>query len=68
MTNLETFSESNKVSAVASEPKSLTIQDTKICAWTKMSVLLKIGFDGTGVEMVEKKVTLDHNATQLRLL
>lgn len=53
---------------MASEPKSLTTQDTKIRAHTKISVLLKIGFDGTGVEMVEKKVTLDHKATQLCLL
>lgn len=53
---------------MASEPKSLTTQDTKISAQTKISVLLKIWFDGTGVEMVEKKVTLDPKATQLCLL
>ena len=45
---------------MASEPKSLTIQETKVCAWIMTSVLLKIGFGGIGVETAGKKVTLDH--------
>lgn len=45
---------------MASEPKSLTMQENKICVWTTTSVLLKNGFGGTGVEMTGKKMTLDH--------
>ena len=63
---METCPESSRVS----EPKSLTAQDSTVCAWTMTNVLLKIGFGRTGVKMAGKQVTLDHagNAAQLCLL
>lgn len=51
---------------MASEAKSLTMQEAKVCAWTTTSVLLKISFGGTGVEMA-RKVTLDHGGKAIQL-
>lgn len=52
---------------MASEAKSLTMQEATVCAWTVTSVLLKISFGGTGVEMARKKVTLDHGGKAIQL-
>lgn len=50
---------------MASEAKSLTMQEAKVCAWTT-SVLLKISFGGTGVE-IAGKVTLEHGGKAIQL-